>query len=188
MKFKALPLILFALYGGSVFAAGAEPINLVCTTESLTTSFVAKTEGDQLLVRVIHHNGSQYAPAINGVYTPHDLPILAEQAKAVLKMKRVMDFHWPMKNCKRHDDLRFECFATDDVEEGEGGAKFSPFAFYSTKLVQDGIAGRYEQLELRLSFRVDGVDSAVQMPYYLEGCVAGAAAAKKIEAEYPDLR
>jgi hypothetical protein len=40
--------------------AFAAPINMACITEFPTTSFIAETEGDELIVKVIHHNGVGY--------------------------------------------------------------------------------------------------------------------------------
>lgn len=167
-------LTLFAL-ALSVSAQGAEypDIKLTCVTESPSTSFVIESQGKELIARVIHHYGAKYAPAISGIFTPNDLPTLSRRAKAVEKMKNDMSFRWPLSKCKKHDDFRFECFGTDDVQEGEGGAKFAPFALYTTRVKEEGIAGALEYLQVTMSFDVDqDRDPSIEMRYPVGSCVA----------------
>lgn len=182
--------LLFALLAPVSSIAADEPIELTCMTEWPTTSFVVSTEGEEVLARVVHHNGSGYAPAIVGTFTPNDLPILAERAALVRKMKNDMTFRWPRKNCKKLGEMIIQCFNSGDVQEGEGGAKIAPFALYSNARVEDGIAGRQETNSVAMSFDVDGATGAsIEMIYSKGGCVpmkldidkraASAAAAKK---------
>jgi hypothetical protein len=171
VKFLVL-LMLVSLPAQAAPKAAEEPIELTCVTEWPTTSFVVWSEGDEVLARVIHHNGSSYAPAIVGTFTPNDLPLLAERAALVKKMKNEMTFHWPRKKCKKLGELVLQCFGTDDVQEGEGGAKFAPFALYSTTRVEDGIAGRQESASVTLTFDVDGARGAsIEMIYPKGSCV-----------------
>lgn len=157
--------ILFSLW--LAFSAQAAPftIDLVCATEPLSTTFGIRVEKDEVIASVIHHNGSGYAPAFSGIFTPNDIPLLAERAALVRKMLPITTFRWPLKNCSRNGDL-LKCFGTDDVEEGEGGAKLRPFALYTTKTTEEGIAGRLEYLSVTVSFDVDGKSgSYVEMKY-----------------------
>jgi hypothetical protein len=153
-------------------AAESPTIRLTCVTEYPSTSFVIESKGKELVARVLHHHGAKYAPAISGIFTPSDLPILARRAALVEKMSADMSFRWPLSSCKKHDDFRFECFGTEDMQLGEGGAKIAPFALYSTKIREDGIAGAYESLQLTMTFDVDGErDPSIEMKYPMEACV-----------------
>ncbi len=152
--------------------AGEEPIVLTCVTDFPTTSFVVWTEGEFVKARVIHHNGTGYAPAIVGVFTPNDLPVLAERASMVRKMKDDMTFRWPLKNCKKLDEMVIQCFHSGEVQDGEGGAKIAPFALYSSAKEERGIAGHLKSHSVRLSFDVDGKNGAsVEMEYPEGSCV-----------------
>ena len=182
---KMLFLTLFPMmavaagHGGSAPASGGNPapasgdILLTCVTEWPTTSFVVSTEGEEVVARVIHHNGSGYAPAFSGTFTPNDLKILSERGELVRKMKSDTTFRWPKSKCKKlGTPLVFQCFGTDDVQEGEGGAKIAPFALYSTAKSEDGIAGHFDWISVALTFDVDGAHGAsIEMTYPKNGCV-----------------
>lgn len=170
MKFALLATSLFF----TSFALAQEspaPISLSCLTEVPTTTFVMSTVGKDLEVLVMHSNGSSYAPSINGVFTPADLPLLTERSLLVEKMKDVMLFRWPMKNCTRHSEQRFECFGTDDVQLGKGGEKIQPFAIYTAVSTEEGIGGKWDYLTVNLSFKVDGKgDPSLSMKYLKTDC------------------
>jgi hypothetical protein len=165
-------LILAALFS-SFSALAAAPIRLTCVTDPPSTSFGVDTEGDTVAAALVFHYGPLYAPAINGVFTPHDLGILAERAELVKKLKDITVFHWPLQRCKSHDPYRFECFGTDDAQDGRGGEKIRPFALYTTRSEEDGIAGKHTYIKVTLSFDVDGKgDPSVAMDYPIGDCAA----------------
>jgi hypothetical protein len=127
--------------------------------------------GDGLNATVVFHAGPRFAPVINGLYTPYDLPILTERAALAQKLKDLMVFHWPMHSCTFHEGLRFECYDTDDVEAGRNGEQVRPTALYTTRVEEDGIAGKTTTLRVNLSFTVDGQgDPALTMDYPIGDC------------------
>ncbi len=167
-----LTLLAISVSAATAHAAEYPEIKLTCVTESPTTSFVIQSQGKELVARVLHHNGARYAPAISGIYTPNDLPTLSRRAKAVEKMKDDMTFRWPLSKCKKHDEFRFECLGTEDVQEGVGGAKIAPFALYTTRVKEEGLAGTYEYLMVTMSFDVDEQrDPSIEMKYPKENCI-----------------
>jgi hypothetical protein len=133
--------------------------------------FVISTVGDRVTARVVHLYGTEYAPAISGVYTPHDLPILSEQAQLIRQMKSDMTFYWPLKNCKWIGEKHFECWNTDDVEVGENGVKFAPFALYTTKISEDGPAGHLEEIQVTLTVSSGDKEARLEMRYDSQGCL-----------------
>ncbi len=163
----------FLLLFFSTFALSAEPenIRLTCVTEVPTTTFAISTENDQVLATVVHHFGSRYAPAISGVFTPNDLPILQERAKLVEKMLPRTTFRWPLERCKKTGTWLFQCFGSKDVQEGVGGVKLTPTALYTSTTSEDGLAGKQEYLTVHLAFQVDGKgDPSVRMKYPRSDC------------------
>lgn len=165
-------LLTLALFPFAAQAAELPNIQMSCVTQFPTTSYLVESRGEELVVRVIHHNGSKYAPAISGIFTPSDLPILAKRAALAEKMADDMTFRWPLKNCKKHEGMRFECYGTDDVQEGRDKAKIAPFALYTTKLTQDGPGGKYDYLDVTLTFDVDSErDGSIEMRYADGECV-----------------
>lgn len=162
---------LCALAAFSTTTALAEEFELACVTETPTTTFVIRTEGELLKARLILHHGPEFAPAINGVFTPRDLPILSDRANLARKLLSDTTFTWPRKNCRFRDDVRFECFGTDESSAGVGGVKIRPFALYTSRIKEETIAGTHNYVSLRMSFDVDGKgDPSVEMKYDSVGC------------------
>lgn len=167
---KLLAPILFCL-GTLPLSAEAKPFDLGCITEHPTTSFLIQEVDDQMVAKVYLHHGPEFAPVFQGIATFRDFPILQDQAKGVLKLKNAMTFRWPMKKCKVTDAIRFQCFGTDDEQDGVDGAKVKPFALYSTRIWEDSIAGKLESVSIRLTFTVDKKESsAIDMNYPANNC------------------
>lgn len=151
----------------------AADYELTCVTDPPTTTFGIWREGEETIVRVIHHYGSRFAPAFTGIYTPNDIPYLAEQAKLVLKMPSITTFHWPLKSCSLNGEV-YKCFGTDDVQEGEGGAKLKPFGVHTAVSKEETIAGKNEYTIVSLNFDVDGKSGPrLEMKYPKEQCARG---------------
>ena len=187
MKSRTFLLLAFA----SLFAGGAhadplkireepkaprngadQPFEFSCLTEIPTTTFVVWTEGEEVLARVIHHNGSQYAPAIVGTYTPNDLPTLAKRAAAVRKMKNDTTFRWPKAKCQHLGEMGLYCTGATGTAEGEEGAKLKPWALYTSTVVEEGVAGKLESMNVSVIFDVDqDRDQSVEMKYPKGSCV-----------------
>ena len=126
-----------------------------------------------VLGTVIFHQGPDFAPAINGMFTPSDLAELAARAARVKKLRDQMTFAWPLENCRQRGELRFECLGSDDVQTGRNGEKIRAFALYTARIDEDGLAGRRSLLRVNLSFTVEGDgDAYVTMDYPLDNCVA----------------
>lgn len=157
MKFFLLLLLL-------PVSALAKPFDLRCFTDPLTTSFSLKEKGDQMEVQVMHSYGSEYAPGLTGTFTPHDIPLLTERAELVRKLKPIMTFHWPLKKCS-FPEGRVECFGSEDEQEGEGGVKFQPWALYTSKISEDGLAGKLEYTRITLSLYTGRKETVLKMDF-----------------------
>lgn len=164
--------LLFALLLSVPAVAAEKPIALYCFTEPMSTSFMIDTVGKEVQARVMFSYGAAYAPAISGIFTPSDLPTLEKWAGYIKKMKPEMTFHWPRAKCKA-EKSRFECWGSDDVQEGEGGVPFQPFALYSTNIIEDGVAGRQEFIQVTMSVFTGNDNGTVEMKFPKEGCFSG---------------
>lgn len=172
VKVLALLLMMFAPM------AHAFDYDLTCVTNPPTTSFGIWTEGEEMVVRVLHHHGSRFAPAFTGVYTPNDVSYLAEVAKLVQKMPAITTFRWPRKNCSLNGAV-LKCFGTEDVQEGEGGAKLKPFGVHTSRTKVESIAGTNEYTHVSVVFDVDGKSGPrLEMPFPEGECSHGANASK----------
>lgn len=150
-------------------SALAAPFELYCVTEIPSTSFLIKEHDGKLEARVIHHSGAKYAVMFSGMITPMDLETLKPRAKTTEKLPADATFFWPLENCKFHENMRFECFGTNDVKT-IGGVKLEPFSLDSAIMDHDNIAGKYRELEISFGVRVDGADTTVSMQYQIAAC------------------
>lgn len=138
-----------------LLAVAEEPIHLTCVTEFPTTSFLIEQKGEEVVARVIHHNGMKYQPLWSSTITPNDLSMLEERASVMNKLSTDMSFRWPRKNCVKHGEFRFECFGTSDVQT-INGLKVEPYALYTSLVSHDNLAGKYEELKVYMSYDING--------------------------------
>lgn len=147
----------------------SQTIDMTCVTSSYpTTSFIIQTKGDRVQARVIHHNGLKYMPIHSGIVTPNDIKMLAGASADLAKLGTDYVMTWNASNCKVEGEKRFSCFDGDDTNIA--GAKVSPWAIYTSRSVHDTIAGRYENVTMSLSLKIDGVDRSFAMDYDLSEC------------------
>ena len=156
-KFLTIASLLISV---NVFAG----INMACVTEIPTTSFVAMTEGDETIIRLIHHNGPKYMPIWGNIITPNDLPNIQEAANALYDLGSVLDFKMPAKACEQLDGMLINCFGTQPAVE-MGGHQVSLWAVHTSESVEKSFAGEYAYVKSSLSLDVDGKTFHVPMKY-----------------------
>ena len=140
-------------------------INVECITKQFpTTSFLIRTEGKQVRAQVLHHNGTGYAPAISGTFTPNDLPLLTERAKIVEKLGKNMFFTWQLEKCKIYDEMMFKCFGSDEIQE-VNGMKVKTFGLYTSRSTMFAMGQTFNSMRVVLSLTVDGKSIDLDMPY-----------------------
>ena len=144
-------------------------IFLQCITSAPTTSFLVETTANKVNVRMINHNGLLHAPTISGVFTPADLPSLAERAALVQKLGEDMVFQWDLDKCKKTSDFTLRCVRSRDLQD-VNGTKISPLAFSVSKTVDSTAVGIFQSVRVRLDLEVNGKAIYVEMPYYGNDC------------------
>jgi len=162
----------FLLFIFPILTQAASGIELTCITDFPTTSFIVKQADDGFLyARVIQHNSSKYMPIFNGIVTPNDISYLATKAERMQKMADDMTFRWSIKSCKKHDDMRFECFGASDSKE-YNGLKITLFSLHTARIQHDNIAGKYEEYAVSMSFRIgeNKQFDNIEMVYPSEAC------------------
>ena len=166
--FSIIGLILFMVAGINVFAQTPMPkdFRLDCITQQYpTTTFLIRVDGEFLRAQVLHHNGMQYAPIINGNYTARDLPILTEKANAIQKVKENMYFSWNLKKCKYFGNSLFQCLGSEGSQDS-GGAKVSAYGITTSQVTAQTMGMTFNSFKVNLSMTIDGKDVDVSMPYY----------------------
>jgi hypothetical protein len=167
MKSATLSTLILLLLPTPLYAA---PYALRCSTDPATNSVAIEEVGDEIRATVLLEYGAEYAPALAGDHTPHDLPLLAERARLASKLKPVMTFYWPRQKCEFPADGRIECFGTGDAQDGQDGAKFTPFAVYTTNVTEQGLAGKQESTRVTLALYSEGKSVDLKLEYPAGSC------------------
>lgn len=89
------------------------PIAFKCMTGFPTTTFKAETQGDQVVVEVVHHNGVKYMPVHRGIVVPGDFAYLEAKAKMLTKMGPKTVFRFPRERCKVYGKGQLSCPGSD---------------------------------------------------------------------------
>lgn len=152
------------LMSSHVFAAA---INMACVTEFPTTSFIAETEGDELVVKVIHHNGVGYMPLHGGVITPNDLALLSKKAETLGRLGDFYTLRWKSEKCSLIGSF-LSCYGGEDTQVGD--AKVSPWALYTSSKRSESNIGVFENMEVGLMLDIDGKTESFEMKYEKSEC------------------
>lgn len=168
-KIKHLLTTLTVLIGTSALAAEA-PINMICVTEIPTSTFEAKENGNNVHIRLIHHNGTKFAPISKAILTPNDLEPLQKRAEMILKLGNKWEFDWDRSGCNADEPMFFQCVGgAKDFEIN--GVKIHPWAFSVSELTEKTIWGTYQQKNVSLRFDIDKVQYEITMDYQPGECV-----------------
>lgn len=157
---KKLMAIALLLVTTNAFSA----INMGCVTEIPTTSFVAMTEGDDVIIRLIHHNGPKYMPIWGNIITPNDLPVIQEAANALYDLGSFLEFKMPKTACAQMDGMLINCFGTTPTQE-IGGHTVSLWAVHTAESVERSFAGEFSNVRTSLALDIDGKSFHVPMKY-----------------------
>lgn len=146
-----------------------KPVELICATEQLSTTFYIKNEGENLRVEVIHHNGVKYMPIWDGLITPEDMKIVADAAEVLPKLGPDIVFSWKTKACKATNDLMFDCIG--EAEEFEvNGLKVQPWGLSVYEINHKTRYGTYFQRNVVLNMKIAEKDYRISMYYGENEC------------------
>lgn len=163
---KILGLCLL-LISNTIWASS--PINMACVTEFPTTSFVAFTEGEELTIRVIHHNGVKFMPIWNGIITPNDLPTITEAANALYDLGNLLEFKIPVSDCEKMDGTLMNCFSSRPATEINGHL-VRLWSVYTLESVEKSFAGEFAWTYTSVGLDVDGKSFYIPMRYASGEC------------------
>lgn len=165
----------FLAFGSSSWAQsnGAvkieRPFDFKCTTEFPSTSFWFADDGDHFNVRVLHHNGTQYAPFIQRLIVPNDMASLLDKAEVAKNTGSDIMLRWDKKNCKRLNDEIFSC-----VGGGESltSAKkeIKPWLISRSEVITKTASGEFKKYTVTLSYEIQGQSYDYVMDYAPHEC------------------
>ncbi len=149
-------------------SASTQAMSLACVTEWPTTSVYASTVGDELVVKVFHHNGEGYLPLYTGIITPNDLPKMQLKADLLMKLGRLYEFRYDLKNCTRVNEDIMSCIHGKETELN--GIKYQPFSMYTKRISHEYDRGSYEQIEVAFLLVFNGESQHFSMQYMKDEC------------------
>lgn len=165
---KAFILITFCL---SVLVQGqvTESFDFKCITEYPTTSFIFTDDKDYFKVRILHHNGTKFAPFIQRLVVPNDMSMVLEAAEVAKTTGRDIELRFAKSGCKHLNSEIFSC-----VGEGESltstKKQIKPWHISRTLVTSQTPNGEFKKYTLTMSYDVDGKSYDYVMDYLLNEC------------------
>jgi hypothetical protein len=147
-----IQIFVFVLGLASVAFAKHQDIHFKCVSQLPTTSFMAKTEGDELVLTTIHHNGTAFMPIHDGIVVPHDLAYLSEVSNILTTMGEQNDFRFPLKKCSIDGPGQLDCFGGGS--QSFQGRQMEALNLYTSKLRESAFGKNFDQVKVTLSIYV----------------------------------
>lgn len=150
---KLLSILLVSLISIASQAQSQTPvINFKCMAHMPTTTFIAKTEGSELVLTTIHHNGVNFMPIHEGVIVPRDIGYLKEVASHLTKMGDYNEFRFPLKNCQIDGPKQMSC--GNGNSQNFSGQEMRGFFLYTSKLRETAFGTNFDRIKVVLSVHI----------------------------------
>lgn len=161
---KSFLLMVLILFGSVV--SNAQSVE--CITNPPSTSFLFNVEGDKAYLSVLHHNGVEFAPLINGIVTGYDLKIIKERLEYVTKMGDRFAVDFDVSTCRfdAKDDLA--CFFKSPAKIGS--LKVENYYFSVSKELTRTKHGDFLSRRVSFDYRVGVHSHPMTVDYYGEDC------------------
>ncbi len=116
------------------------------------TSFLLRTEGNEVVLTTIHHNGTNFMPIHEGIVVPHDLGYLKDVSRILTQMGDRNEFGFPLKKCEIYGPRQMSCSQGSPVILN--GQEMRGF-FLSTSTVKEATLGKvFENTKITLSLQI----------------------------------
>jgi hypothetical protein len=152
--------------------AKADPVNLTCTTDPLSTSIAVFTAGTDVTVRVIHAFGTDYMPLSHATITPHDLPALQQKAADLARLGAQYDIHIDSSQCKIDGQKLVSCAGGIDQTVNGRHLTYLFLGTSNTTTVSPLYPDPFQQTWVDVSITMDGKDYDFGMDYPPSGCAS----------------
>ena len=129
-------------------------VQMKCMQKFPTTTFLAKTEGSEVILTVIHHNGTKYMPIHEGIIVPGDLNYMAEKAQMMMKMGDRQEFRFPLNKCKVYKDNVLSCINGETKKFQD--IEVTAMSFHSSLISSQFLDSTTEYVKLSLNINISG--------------------------------
>lgn len=144
-----------------------------CINKMPMTSFLLRTDEDDVVLTTIHHNGTAFMPIHEGIIVPNDITYLKDVSSVLTLMGDRNEFRFPLSKCKIYGPGQMSCIkgSTENFQGREMQA-----LFLATSKIQESIYGRtFERIKVSLSVNVAGFVPVqdIMMVYETNECNMG---------------
>lgn len=167
-------LVFAIVLGLTLLAQGQDkkverPFDFKCATEMPTTSFWFAEDGDHFNIRIMHHNGTKYAPFSQRMIVPNDMAQLLDNAEVAKITGDDLVIRWNKKNCDQRGAEIFSC-----VGGGESltSAKkqIKPWLISRSQSTTHTAHGDFHKTTITFSYEIEGKSHDYLMEYSTDEC------------------
>lgn len=167
MKAMTLSLVTFFV-GLGAWAQAIPETRFVCATVPLTTTYALLETAGHYELRILHHNGLQFAPLHRGTVTTHDLDVLMKKSEILKEIGERASIPFLKSEC-RFQETSLNCFMRRDVKVGSLTLKNPSFRVSPRRIVTDLVD--YPTHDVELFFRLGSEGVSFPMEYSPRDCV-----------------
>lgn len=158
---KIFLLTLAAAFSAPVKMPAKSDLNLQCITSMPTSSFYLRTEDQDVVLKVVHHNGTDYMPIHEGVVVPHDFPFLKDRASLLMPLGDQVEFKFPRKKCVTYGTGLIRCSGGE--RKTVNGVDMEALSFYTSKTREETLGMVIEGWKMNLDLNAMGHPPVLQM-------------------------
>lgn len=145
-------LIFLFLFLPKAFAQ--DSYSLDCGTIPQSTSVSLSQLGDEFLLKIVHHNGVNFAPSFRGMVTGHNLPKVMELTDSIKSLGDAYEFSFKKENCKIISRQIISC--NYGSEKMINGKLVRAFAFDTQLSTSESYVGSYKTNIVNTMLLIDG--------------------------------
>jgi hypothetical protein len=130
----------------------AKDLSFRCITTMPTTSFLLRTEGKEVVLTTIHHNGTPYMPIHEGIVVPHDFSYLQSVANHLTLMGDSNEFRFPKNKCQIYGHALMSCHGGE--RKVFNGEEMEALSLHTAKIKEAAFGETSEKIKVVLSVNV----------------------------------
>ncbi len=130
-----------------------EKIQFRCVTDPPTTSLLAVTSEDEVIIGIHHAFGTEYMPIYRGITTPHDIPYIEGKGKVLMQMGFHGEVRWAKDDCKVYGPGLYVCYNGKPGKLGDLAFEYA--SFYTTVNETKFEEYTFRSLSMNLEVKVD---------------------------------
>jgi len=161
--------ILFTIITFFVSTSDAQLRAIDCVTQPLSSSYLLRVkEKKKVELTIIHHNGIEHAPLLNGVITQYTFPLIQRRFLLANQMGASYTVEFDLENCNFKDNNELSCAYNKPAKIGSL-AVFGYYFFINKEVAQTSF-GEFEKYILSFEYRMEDMSHPVRLEYSPDSC------------------